>query len=152
MLVDCDGPNGTSGPDHSLDMEEGKRSFSNTMAQAIRRGEAGDTSTFSSNEEWSLSWHDDGGEPGAWPIFGDGARHIRSSLMAAIRTLIRKVENKFSEKWADRHVFVLDSTVLGPDGLVAQLVREEVARRLGHHLRALSNLSFSSKGAGYQQK
>lgn len=128
MLVDCDGPNGTSGPDHSLHTYEGKISFYNTLTQAIRRREAGDTSKFSWNEEWTLTKHDDGGEPGVWLILGDTARNIIPSLSEAIQTLITKTEKKFQEEWADHNVFVLDSTFLGPEGLVQELASKEFVR------------------------
>ena len=124
MLVDFDGPNGTSGAQHSLHTDEGKRSFYDTVRQAILRREAGDASIFSWNEEWQLFKHDDVGEPGVWPILRDGAREIRPAISAAIAILISKGEKKFGEKWADRNVFVLDSTVLGPDGLVEEVVKQ----------------------------
>lgn len=128
FLVDCDGPNGTSGPDHSLHTEEGKRAFYDALLRAIARYQEGDSSRFTWNEEWLLFKHDDEGEPGVWPLLVDDARAIRPSLAAAIQTLITKAEQKFTEEWADRNLFVLDSTALGPDGLIQELVREECSR------------------------
>jgi hypothetical protein len=102
-LADCDCWS------HSFVTEEGREAFATALLAAARMRLVGEPSRMSWLEEWELFRSDDTNNGnGVWFMSVTEAHSVPDAVTAAVDSMLSKSLRKFTRRWADLHVLVLD--------------------------------------------
>jgi hypothetical protein len=112
------------GLEHSFITDEGREAFYEAVARACRMRLEGNFAPVKWWEEWELTrGHNDDEDDEVAIIAVTEARDMNSSVREAVYAMIEKGRSKFiGRRWADRHVLVLETSILAPARLVTSAV------------------------------
>jgi len=112
------------GLEHLFVTDQGREAFYEAVAKACRMRLEGNFAPVTWYEEWELIRGDNDDEDGVEIIAVTEARHMHSSVGEAVYSIVEKGRKKFAgRRWADRHVLVLETSILAPMRLVTGVVR-----------------------------